>query len=400
MNATGLVTANAPGFATITATSEGKSGSATVDVSGPTAFVSGRVINYVTGQGIGGAAVSFRSNDAVGSTPHRGYDRRRGWKLHVSWILDRNLDRRAGRSECERLRDRPDSGRQRSGRGDHLRRRRSAGAQQRDDGRHLRSRQECPHRRRGLRRHGFAVQQRQLQRAVATQTSNGSGAFTFTSLPAGTYRLTASATGFQDAQRVGVAVGDGGVTANQDLVLSPSGTNAITIVLTWGASPSDLDSHLTGPNPDGSRFHVYYSSRGSLTSAPFANLDVDDVTSFGPETITITQMSAGTYRYSVHDFSNRNSNPSSGLGSSGAKVQVYTAAGLAQTFSVPGQAGTLWTVFELSGTLASPVITAKNIMSYVSEPGAITAPPMVSGFGVTDGSLIGSAVRQHPKNPR
>jgi hypothetical protein len=172
-------------------------------------------------------------------------------------------------------------------------------------------------------------------------------------------------------------------------------------VLTWGASPNDLDSHLTGPNADGSRFHVYYASRGSLTLAPFAKLDVDDVSGFGPETMTITQMNAGTYRYSVHDFSNRSSATSTALRSSGAKVQVYTPAGLAQTFFVPNQAGTLWTVFELSGTLANPLILGTNLMSFTSDPGAITSPPMLSGRATTDALLISRAAAQNSKpNPR
>ena len=52
-----------------------------------------------------------------------------------------------------------------------------------------------------------------------------------------------------------------------------------TMRLTWGASPSDIDSHLR--TPDGS--HVFYSSKGSLTTTPFASLDVDDVDGFGPK---------------------------------------------------------------------------------------------------------------------
>ena len=126
---------------------------------------------------------------------------------------------------------------------------------------------------------------------------------------------------------------------------------------------------------------------------------MDRTSGFGPETISIGQMNAGTYRYSVHDFTNRNSTTSSALGSSGAKVQVYTSAGLAQTFSVPGQAGTLWTVFELSGTLASPLITPRNVMSFAADPAAITSPPVASGGETTDARLIGRAVGQNPKKP-
>ncbi len=400
VNADGLVTGVAAGGpVTITASCEGKSGTTQITVTAMPSVVSGRVINYVTGQGIGGAAVSFRSNDGVGSllggttagadgtftSPAFSSGISSGVLVEASangYVTGRILVGSVPAGATTYAGDVPlvPTSSMTGGISGVIRNARTAA---------------------GISGATVSVFNNVSSSAVATQTSDGNGNFSFAALSAGTYRLTASATGFQNAQRIGVAVGDGGVTANQDLVLSPSGTNAVTIVLTWGASPSDLDSHLTGPNPDASRFHVYYASRGNLTAAPFANLDVDDVSSYGPETITITQMSSGTYRYSVHDYSDRTSNPSSGLGSSGAKVQVYTAAGLAQTFSVPGGAGTLWTVFELSGTLDNPVITPRNIMGYASDPSAITAPPLLPGIGLTDGSLIGSAVRLNPKgSPR
>ncbi|MCW8879731.1 MAG: hypothetical protein OQK04_00305 [Kangiellaceae bacterium] len=73
---------------------------------------------------------------------------------------------------------------------------------------------------------------------------------------------------------------------------------SISVSLTWGANPSDLDTHLVAPN-----YHVYYASRGSLFSTPFAALDVDDVTGFGPEVLTITQFTEpGNYTYSVYRF--------------------------------------------------------------------------------------------------
>lgn len=84
-----------------------------------------------------------------------------------------------------------------------------------------------------------------------------------------------------------LALGGGGSTAG------------LTVRLTWGANPSDLDSHLRGPN----NIDVAWDSRGSLTALPFAQLDVDDITGFGPEVITVTRLARGTYTYYVHKFS-------------------------------------------------------------------------------------------------
>jgi uncharacterized protein YjdB len=230
-------------------------------------------------------------------------------------------------------------------------------------------------------------------------TSNNDGTFSTSALPSGTYRMVGSATGYQNTQRVGVVVGNSAETPGQDLVLSPSGTNDVRIVLTWGASPFDLDSHLTGPNTDATRFHVYFSNPGGLTGAPFAFLDIDDTNRFGPETITISQMNSGVYRYTVHDFDNRNSTTSSALGTSGAKVQVYNPGGLIQTFFVPHAAGNLWTVFEMTGTLQNPVITPKDIMGFTNCAGCITAPPAVVApqGAAADADAIGRAVRRGGK---
>jgi hypothetical protein len=157
---------------------------------------------------------------------------------------------------------------------------------------------------------------------------------------------------------------------------------------------------LTGPNADGSRFHVYYSAKGSTTSPPYASLDVDNTHSFGPETITITQFNSGVYRFSVHDFTDRASASSTALGTSGARVDLYYTAnniGQLTSYFVPNESGTLWTVFEMSGSLTHPTITVRNEMGIATDPSTIT---LRSGSGtapITDADVIGLAVSQHLK---
>jgi hypothetical protein len=241
---------------------------------------------------------------------------------------------------------------------------------------------------------------------IATTTTDANGFYQFSGVSAGTYTLYVTATGFAEGSRTGIVVGNNEVRPGQDIALSPEG-NEIRIVLTWGASPADLDSHLTGWNPDGTPFHVYYSSEGNLDAPPFAALDDDDVDSYGPETITITQLNVSLadgrfYRYSVHDYTNRNSPGSSGLRGSGAKVEVYAGNTLRERFFVPSQPGTLWTVFEItSGDLANPLILPKNTMSDVSDPGAVPRRESgVTALGASDTKRIGAAVRARPKPQR
>jgi uncharacterized protein YfaP (DUF2135 family) len=134
-----------------------------------------------------------------------------------------------------------------------------------------------------------------------------------------------------------------------------------------------LDSHLIGPIADNSPdlFHVYFSSPGSDTGTPFAILDVDDTSSFGPETTTIVQQFQGVYTYSVYDYSNGGATTSEALATSGATVQVYRENQLVRTFNVPAGIGILWTVFELDGDTITPINTLTNDLqpSIPSETG-------------------------------
>lgn len=122
--------------------------------------------------------------------------------------------------------------------------------------------------------------------------------------------------------------------------LSPVMQNldGLRVVLTWGRTPSDLDSHLTYPAN-----HVYYEEKQGRD----ANLDVDDTNSYGPETITIEQKRNGErYVYAVHDYSNRDSKTSKALSNSNARVQVYVGQTLIRTYNVkPNQTASSWVVF-------------------------------------------------------
>ncbi|MEC9405650.1 MAG: astroprincin family protein [Pseudomonadota bacterium] len=116
-----------------------------------------------------------------------------------------------------------------------------------------------------------------------------------------------------------------------------------TIQLTWGETPRDLDSWLY--RPEGG--HISYTNRGNLESEPFANLDVDDTSSFGPEVITVVRPRVGTYRYFVDNFSE----VEPGISGSPARVEL-TVNGNARVFTPPTgeQAGSTnyWSVFDIT----------------------------------------------------
>lgn len=205
---------------------------------------------------------------------------------------------------------------------------------------------------------------------LGTYTSSGDGSFVIPNVAAGYYTLQASKQGFLAVSYDVVCLGSR-VSPGQDTATTPTlEPGQMRIVLTWGAEPSDLDSHLTGPNASGGRFHIYYSSK----DAGVANLDLDDVTSYGPETTTITKQYPGVYRFYVHDYSNRDatsSSPSNELARSSARVQVFTSAGLVAVYNVPSnQGGNLWSVFEFDGTS----LRAVNTVAYSSTSNLALAP--------------------------
>jgi hypothetical protein len=124
------------------------------------------------------------------------------------------------------------------------------------------------------------------------------------------------------------------------------GATPITMTLTWGATPSDLDSRLwvppSGANP---QTLVNYYNMGSSTSYPYAYLDQDVTWGHGPETITIVTNVGGRYYYSVNNFSGYWDGDTP-LSSSQAHLVVRDNAGHTYTFDVPKfGSGYYWNVF-------------------------------------------------------
>lgn len=194
---------------------------------------------------------------------------------------------------------------------------------------------------------------------VATSTSGSNGNYRFSGLMAGNYTAEVHGLGYLTTRFAVLCIG-GRETDSQNAVVTPIlPPGQIRIVLTWGASPSDLDSHTFGPLPGGDSFHMYYPYAQSNSGSPWpqqVTLDLDDVTSYGPETTTLLQQMPGVYQFVVHDFTNRLSTSTTALSTSGAIVRVYNEQGLVVWFPVPtGQEGTLWTVFEMDGGVITPV---------------------------------------------
>ncbi|HAK93573.1 MAG TPA: hypothetical protein DCM87_00825 [Planctomycetes bacterium] len=198
--------------------------------------------------------------------------------------------------------------------------------------------------------------------ATAPLPTDAAGHYSITELAPGNYTARTYGDDYHDAYFSVICVANLTID-NQDATITPILSPGETrIVLTWGEVPADLDAHLTGPVPDGSRFWIYYYYLYHPNPwAAYVLLDHDDTTSYGPETITILEQIDGVYRFCVHDFTNGGSTTSTALSNSGALVRVYRDTGLAAMFAVPpNRAGTLWAVFDMSGDTITPL----NIMTF------------------------------------
>jgi len=174
----------------------------------------------------------------------------------------------------------------------------------------------------------------------ATALTNANGEFSVAvKRTSSAFVVATTASEISNAPTVNVA--DEDVPLGSCLELTRS---ALSIKLTWGERPRDLDSHTLGANADE---HVYYSDKGSLAAAPFIALDVDDVDSFGPEVTTFAKLAKNrTYRFYIRNFSG-----TFDPGQTGSPARVEVSNRGAQTvFSPPaGESSSTdyWHVFDV-----------------------------------------------------
>jgi len=215
---------------------------------------------------------------------------------------------------------------------------------------------------------------------VNTDNTSNTGTYSLSSMSAGWYTVETSKSGYITSTLNVYACGDNSGEIMQDTSISTTlATGAMRIVLTWKTATDDLDSHLTGPdnlsgqghsNAVNEQFHIYqdnstifyyainnfHSSDYPLCSGCSASQKSDNVTldldnyygigtcdECGPETITISAVRSGTYRYYVHNYQERGTNNLK-LADSDASVKVYYNDTVT-TYNVPNSAGDLWTVF-------------------------------------------------------
>lgn len=195
-----------------------------------------------------------------------------------------------------------------------------------------------------------------------------SGNFNIEEGPTGNFTGLIESEGYFTRRVDDVGFVEGNNNLDPQTIVQQPNEGEMRIILTWGQDPDDLDSHLSGPNSTGGRFHVYYSDQNYGEAV---NLDVDDVDSFGPETITISSFIDGMYRYSIHNYSEQSTTGGEEIYNSPTLVEVYDYTSLIKSYTAPPftGSGNTWRVFEINVTGTSYNIVDINTYVQASSSG-------------------------------
>jgi hypothetical protein len=233
---------------------------------------------------------------------------------------------------------------------------------------------------------------------VKTTTSDSSGNYSLSSMSTGWYTIQTSKSGYIATTFNVFACGD---QSEQDGSISTTlSIGSLRIVLSW-KSNVDLDAHLTGPDNASGRFHVYYRQKrfhydnntysSSRSSSDNVTQDAYSVHGYeGPETITVSAVRSGTYRYYVHNYTNAGQKNHMGLYKSKASVKVYhsSLSGGFKQFKAPNKPGDLWTVFEFnssSGLTRIRTVGSESSSANVDSHGS----SVTDGIGLMGGAFQG-----------
>ncbi len=205
---------------------------------------------------------------------------------------------------------------------------------------------------------------------VTEGTTDTEGKLSYSGISSGYYTVVMTKTDFTEA-RFNVTLNEGddntdcGYLSRMNLA-----EGEYRVVLTWGVYPTDLDSHIYGKKSS-STIHVYYANKEESLNGNTINLDRDDVTSYGPETITFKVDDTDTsYEYFIHWYSYASTYDWS---RTEAKIDLYKSNEHIGTYTVPPAPDTnsgsyrYWRVFKIENgtleTLNSYTSTYSNITS-------------------------------------
>ena len=209
-------------------------------------------------------------------------------------------------------------------------------------------------------------------------TTDAGGAFNIGGMPPGTYQATASMPGFISQTLPVSILPTQPTTVTFELATVFANLN---FTLVWGAQPTDLDAHLSGPGTvAGTRFHAFFLTPNPV---PYAALTLDDQDGFGPERMIVTpnpatqQYVPGEYRFWVDNFNAPLGGPS--YSGSQARVIVNRDAQLLGVFDVANATGDpnlrLWHVVNIQLDAAGNAVVVQVQQFTAGDSVTVLSPP-------------------------
>jgi hypothetical protein len=208
-----------------------------------------------------------------------------------------------------------------------------------------------------------------------TATTDANGAYTLSSIDPGSYTIQGRKDNWISTYFN--AISCSGLSNKNSNMSEKLADGAMRIVMSWEGT-QDFDSHLEIPCTSGTcsgsnsadKSHLWYGVDNTtaatysgvstrdyhnytdiVSSGDYVTLDQDNTNgtgsaaNTGPETITISKLRSGDYRYHVHAYDKKGRNTTH-IADNGTVVQVFYDVDQVINFDVPSTAGDLWTVFD------------------------------------------------------
>lgn len=200
-------------------------------------------------------------------------------------------------------------------------------------------------------RRGWNMHPENASTVRSGDVTGANGTFTYNNIASGYYTVEMIKDGYAVSYfNITIAPGENSM---QTGYLSPTMSDSeYRVVLSWGANPRDLDSHLAGRHPNGSSAHVYFGSQSGSVNGKSIYLDIDDTTSYGPETITFEADTESSYEYYIVWYA--------GYGTwknSEAVINVYNGNRHVAVYPVPevDNSSGVWSVFRIRRGILTPI---------------------------------------------
>jgi len=166
-------------------------------------------------------------------------------------------------------------------------------------------------------------------------------------VPKGDYTITTKLVGFSQSSQSISLLASSDETNQSNTILLVEAVDGWRVVLTRNDKAKDLDACIVLPDK---KTKINYSVKSSPDGKVV--LDIDNKSGYGPETITMINITEGIYYYWVNNYSKE-----CPISESDSKVRLYHKDSQVGEYLIPQNSGALqnWHVFDIDATTDSHI---------------------------------------------